>query len=225
VSKRDQKQTDTPPDFTFPLVEDPADLARYQGWDEAAYRDLIAVERGSLSKADFDQKYLATKAILVLDITGFTLTTLHGGAISSFLRILDMQKVCLPILREHGSTFIRFFADDIVGLFDDCGAAVDVALEIHRRTRAFNDAFQTHESPPQCCIGIGYGAVYEIGPNWSMGDEMNQASVLGEDVARGGETLVTEGVQRAIADRSDVCCEPQASDDLPFPYFRLTEKD
>lgn len=55
-----------------------------------------------------------------------------------------------------------------------------------------------------------------------MGDEMNRASVLGEDTARGGETLVTEGVQRALSEREDLTFEAQASDDLAFPFYRVT---
>lgn len=51
---------------------------------------------------------------------------------------------------------------------------------------------------------------------------MNRASVLGEDTARGGETLVTEGVQRALSEREDLTFEAQASDDLAFPFYRVT---
>ena len=87
----------------FPMLDDPAELARHQGWTREVYEDLLAVEGGRMPDADFDEKYLATRAILVLDVTGFTVTTIHGGAISSFLRILDAQKICfgeaLPAFR------------------------------------------------------------------------------------------------------------------------------
>lgn len=54
-----------------------------------------------------------------------------------------------------------------------------------------------------------------------MGDEMNRASKLGEDVARGGETLLTESARDAVADRDDLRFERQTGDDLPFPYHRV----
>ncbi len=54
-----------------------------------------------------------------------------------------------------------------------------------------------------------------------MGDEMNRASKLGEDMARGGETLLTEQARDAMVDRSDVQFEPQTTDDLPFPHYRV----
>jgi adenylate cyclase len=204
-----------------PRLEDPGVLSGYQGWSEEVYRDLLDVDRGALTRADFDARYLARRAILVLDVTGFTLTTIHGGAIGSFLRILDVHRVGFPVLQEFGATFIRAFADDVTALFDAPGPAVDAALELHRRIAAHNQT-ATHETPPECCIGIGFGDVYEIGPNHAMGDEMNRASVLGEDVARGGETLLTEGAQQALAGRRDLTFERQAGDDLVFPYFKAS---
>lgn len=205
----------------FPLLEDAAALAGFRGWGEEVYRDLQAVRDGRLSRAAFDEKYLVERSILVLDVTGFTVTTLRGGAVHSFLRILDAQRVCFPILREFDARLVRAFADDIVALFDDCSVALDAALEIHRRIETFNAANGPREDPPECCIGIGSGAVYEIGPNLSMGDEMNRASILGEDTARGGETLVTEGVQRSLAHRTDVAFVAQSTDDILFPYYRV----
>jgi hypothetical protein len=63
--------------------------------------------------------------------------------------------------------------------------------------------------------------VYAIGPNRAMGDEMNRTSKLGEDMVRGGETLLTESARDAIADRDDVRFERQTADDVPFPHHRV----
>lgn len=207
--------------FAFPLLEDPGELSAYEGWSRETYEDLMAVAAGRMTREAFDARHLGRGAVLVLDITGFTASTLEGGAISSFLRILDTHKICFPILREKGASFIRAFADDLVALFDDCAIALDAALEIHERMSAFETTEHGHRYPPECCIGIGYGDIYRIGPNHAMGDEMNQASVLGEDIARGGETLVTEGARSALAHRSDVHFAPQTHDDLLFPYSRV----
>ena len=209
------------PDPGFPLLENPVELARFQGWSKAVYDDLLALESGRMPVAEFDEKHLATRAILVLDVTGFTVTTIRGGAISSFLRILDVHKICFPVLEEYGAIFVRAFADDVTALFDDCNSAFDASLEIHRRMETHNHSSEKHQAPPECCIGIGYGTVYQIGPNHAMGDEMNRASVLGEDVARGGETLATENVHRVLAGSRQAMLESQAGDDLRFPYFRV----
>ena len=76
-------------DRPFEILEDPRELARYEGWSLEVYQDLLAVQQGRLSAAEFDARHLWEKAILVLDLTGFTLAAQRGGSLRSFLRILD----------------------------------------------------------------------------------------------------------------------------------------
>jgi len=207
--------------FEFDLLDDPRQLAEYQGWDAAVYAAFKAVQQGTLSHAEFDARYRRTEAILVLDMTGFTEAAMKGGELASLLRIFDVQKVCLPVLREHGARLIRCFADNIVALFPYPGGAADGALEIHRRVAAFNASVLASSNPARCCIGIGYGSVYAIGPNLAQGDEMNRASRLGEDIARGDEILLTQNAATSLAARTDLRVEAQSQDDAPFPFWRL----
>jgi class 3 adenylate cyclase len=210
------------PSFPFPLLDAPDQLATFNGWTEEVYRDLLALQSGALTVQDMDSKYMYKSAILTLDLTGFTVQAMKQPQLNALLRILDAQKVCIPALQEHGATLIRAFADDLVALFDDPGHAVDAAFEVHRRVQAFNHSTLSSATPPLACIGIGYGDVYRIGPNLSMGDEMNRAAKLGEDIARGNETLVTSSVYFALRHRSDVLFEQLASDDQLFPYYRAS---
>jgi class 3 adenylate cyclase len=204
------------------MVESPEALSACNGWAEDVYRDLLAFQVGSLTHEELDRKYLYRKAILTLDLTGFTIHAMRGHQINAFLRILDAQRVCIPVLQEHGATLVRAFADDLVGLFDEPGAALDAAFEMHRRIALFNQSEHASEKPAQACVGIGYGDVYAIGPNLAMGDEMNRASRLGEDTARGNETLITSNVYYALRNRTDVVFEQLATDDQLFAYFRAT---
>ncbi len=208
----------------FPLLEDSKQLATYDGWSEEVYRDLLEYQAGRMSHAELDAKYLYRTTILTLDMTGFTTSCFEGRQAEGFLRILDAQKVCIPVLHEHEATLVRAFADDLVALFDDPGKALDAALEIHRRIELFNSSGLATEKPAYCSIGIGFGDVYRIGPNLSMGDEMNRSSKLGEDTARGAETLVTENCRDAIRNRKDVLFEPVTQDDILFPYFRVSKR-
>ena len=54
---------------------------------------------------------------------------------------------------------------------------------------------------------------------------MNRASKLGEDIARGNETLITERVHDEVAARDDIIFERQDHDDLLFPFYRVTEPE
>ena len=209
--------------MTYPhqLLEDVNALASFKGWDEEVYKDFFGLQRGEMTEAEFFGKYQRERAIVSMDLTGLTTTAIHRGELHSLLRIVDVQKVAIPVLYDFGADLIRCFADDIVALFEEPSTAVDAAFEVHRRVRLFNESPLASEDPPCCCTGIGFGRVLAIGPNLAQGDEMNRASKLGEDIARGNETLITEQLYAAIAHREDIEFEFQDQDDLLFPFYRI----
>lgn len=211
-------------ELPFRLLEDADELAGFEGWGREVYRDFLDIQAGRLGESEFWDKYGYRRAVLSLDMTGFTVTTMHDGELQSLLRILDAQKVCAPTLQDFDAELIRFFADDIVALFKDPSVALDAAFEIHRRIRLFNASDLASDIATECCIGIGFGEVLAIGPNLSQGNEMVQASKLGEDIARANEVLLTEHAFEALQHRDDVKFERQAFDDQLFPFYRAIEK-
>lgn len=206
--------------YPYELVDDAKTLASFKGWSEEVYGDFLRVQRGTMSETQFNKKYHRQCAILSMDMTGFTTSAIKRGQLQSLLRIVDVQKVCIPVFQEFGASLIRCFADDIVALFETPQLALDAAFEVHRRIEIFNQSSLASGHPARCCAGIGFGTVFAIGPNLAQGDEMNQASKLGEDIARAGETLITQSAYAAMADRQDVLFEAQTEDDQLFPYFR-----
>ena len=209
--------------FPHPLLDDASTLASFQGWTEEVYADFLLLQSGELSEAEFNEKYHWERAILVMDMTGFTNAAMHRGEIHSLLRIVDAQKVVIPVLQEFGAQLIRCFADDVIALFEDPNHALDASFEIHRRIEVFNDSPLSSDHPTRCCAGIGFGTVFAIGPNLAQGDEMNRAAKLGEDIARANETLLTENAFSATGHRNDVHFEKQDSDDQLFPFYRALE--
>ncbi len=206
--------------FPHELLEDIQELSSFRGWSEDVYRDFLALQQGKLSSEEFHLKYQRQRAILSLDMTGFTLSAINIGELQSLLRILDAQRVCIPVLKDFGADLIRCFADDIVAIFDDPNKAVDAAFEIHRRVELFAKSELASDHPTQCSIGIGFGQIFEIGPNLAQGDEMNRASKLGEEISRASETLLTERAYDAMKKRSDINFKRQSSDDQLFPFYR-----
>ena len=210
--------------MTFPhrLLDDPRTLAEFEGWSEDVYRDFFRLQRGEMDEAAFRQKYHRDRAILSIDMTGYTASAMQYGELQSLLRIMNAQRVVIPVLQDLGAELIRCFADDIVALFHEPNAAIDAAFEIHERIRVFNASPLACENPTSCCVGIGFGRLFAIGPNLAQGDEMNQASKLGEDIARANETLVTERAYAEMADRNDIQFERQDQDDQLFPFYRAS---
>lgn len=210
--------------FPHPLMTDPAELATLGEWSVDLYRDFEAFRRGALSEEALRAKYRARVAVLCLDMTGFTEAAMRHGELHSLLRIWDVQKVCGPIFKDHRARLVKAFADDLTAVFDDPDRALDAALEVHRRIALFNRSELAGPFPAECCIGLGYGDVYAIGPNLAMGDEMNRASKLGEDTARANEILVTQNVYEALQHRTDCEFRSHNEDDLPFQYYSVTPR-
>ncbi len=207
------------------LLEDVDTLASFKGWSKEVYEDFFRLQRREIDESAFREKYSRERAILSIDMTGFTISTVKLGELQSLTRILDAQRVVIPVMQDYGAELVRCFADDIVALFLEPDSAIDAALEIHRRVQLFNTSSLASADPTVCCAGVGYGNVLAIGPNLAQGDEMNRASKLGEDIARGNETLVTERVYDAVAVREDIVFERQDHDDLLFPFYRVSEPD
>lgn len=206
--------------FPHELMVSPRELAAYRGWSEDVYSDFLALRHGTLPAAAFHHKYTYKRTILSLDMTGFTSSAMNMGELESLLRILDAQRVCIPVLKDFGADLIRCFADDIVAIFDDPDSAINAAFEMHHRIDLFNNSEQASNFPTQCSIGIGHGKMFAIGPNLAQGDEMNRASKLGEDIARANETLLTENAFRALHKRTDIRFDLQSKDDQLFPFYR-----
>lgn len=206
--------------YPHALLEDAHELSGYCGWSREVYEDFLACQNGTLCYQEFHDKYQQQRTILSLDMTGLTASAMNIGELQSLLRILDAQKVCIPVLKDFSASLIRCFADDLVAIFEDPNDAIDSAFEIHRRIELFRHSDQASDDPTQCCIGIGCGKVFAIGPDLAQGDEMNRASKLGEDIARAKETLLTELAFEALKDRSDINFELQLSDDQLFPFYR-----
>lgn len=211
--------------FPHRLLEDTRTLASFEGWSEEVYRDFLKLQRGEMTAVEFGEKYHQVRAVLSLDMTGFTSSAMSHGELESLLRIVDAQKVAIPVLQEFGAELIRCFADDIVALFLEPNVAVDAAFEIHQRIQLFNASPLASKNPTLCCAGVGFGRVYSIGPNLAQGDEMNRASKLGEDIARGNETLITERAREAMTHRDDIEFEYQRQDDQLFPFYRAVPID
>jgi len=211
--------------YPFALLEDPTVLAGYHEWREEVYRDLLDCQQGRMTEGGFRDKYVERVAILVLDMTGFTQAAMQAGELHALLRILDVQKVCGPVFEQYGAKLVRAFADDMTVIFTDPGIALDASLEIQRRIELWNAGPDAAGDPPLCCIGLGYGDVFAIGPNHAMGDEMNRASKLGEDIADGGEILLTEGVYDQVRHRTDCVFHHRSRDNMHFTYYEAVVCD
>jgi adenylate cyclase len=154
--------------------------------------------RGEITR-EIETIFGQDRAVLVLDMSGFSRTTRQQGIVSFLLMIHQMQLLAAPSISGHGGLLIKAEADNLFCLFDDVSDAVRAGRDIVQRLDTVNlllpEARRLYAS-----IGIGYGRILNVGDEDLYGDEVNLASKLGEDVAGKGVILLTDAARWRLGD-------------------------
>ena len=144
--------------------------------------------------ADIRDRFLATRAIVVLDMVGFSRQTQEQGIIPTLQKIYALRETATPILEAHQGRVFKQDADNLYAAF----ATPDAALEATEHLLGELNAINIHAS-----IGIGYGEVLVVGEHNLYGNEINLASKLGEDIAGDDEILLTAAAHDALTTTAD----------------------
>jgi adenylate cyclase len=137
------------------------------------------------------------KAVLVLDMSGFSRTTRMHGIVTFLLMIYQVRRLCEPVIARHSGRLVKAEADNLFCLFDETAHAIRAAREIIQRLEAANCVLPDDQRL-YASIGIGYGPTLYVGEEDLFGDEVNLASKLGEDIAGTGEILLTESAMATV---------------------------
>jgi adenylate cyclase len=161
------------------------------------FQDLLSqyIEHDDLSKRKLIEEQLwrefgATKAVLVMDLSRFSILTQKYGIVYNLAMVCRMQTVSRPIIEREGGEIIKYEADNCFAMFDDVSSAVRAAIAVNRAFAELN-AHTDEKFDILVGTGIDYGQVLLIGGPDYFGMAVNRASKLGEDVASGGEILIT----------------------------------
>ena len=147
------------------------------------------------------REFGCTRAVLVMDSTGFTRITSSHGIVHYLSILAQIREMLSPLLESCGSLRTRAEADNIYAEFESVAQALDAAVEANRMVD--QQSLDLSESEKfGLCIGIGFGQLLDSGHEGLYGSEMNLASKLGEDTADAGEILMTEAAWREIPDTS-----------------------
>jgi class 3 adenylate cyclase len=163
----------------------------------------------ALAEERLREDYETELAVLVVDLSGFSVRVRRGGIIPHLRRIRRMQALAVPVVAAAGGELVKCEADNILAVFPDARRAVEAALGIH-------DALAASPGGPDpddvlsAGIGIDFGRFLYIPGQDAFGDAVNVAHKLGEDLARAGETLLTDETRRRLGDAPDLTAEPLA---------------
>jgi len=143
-------------------------------------------------------RYERDGAVLISDMSGFSRITQERGIIHFVELIHRMRSLTVPLVEAHGGRLIKAEADNLFVLFDTAQAAVDTAVAM---LDACREAFVGRDRNDTVAIGIGIasGRLLDLDGLDFFGDPVNLASKLGEDLASGGDLLVTAQAAAEIA--------------------------
>jgi len=158
----------------------------------------------SLAEIDGEiwRRFGHTRAVLVLDMCGFSRLTMRYGITHFLAMIRRLQTLVRPVIAEGGGRLVKTEADNVFATFDDVPPALATARAIQRSLDAAN-TYLPEDWDLHAGIGIGYGPILLIGDQDLFGSEMNVASKLGEDVAARGEILLSSAARERVASEFD----------------------
>ena len=171
--------------------------------------------------ARIDEDFGETRAVMVLDMSGFSRTTQRRGIVAFLLMIHQMKLLARPAVEAAGGLVVKAEADNLFCLFDSVADAVAAARAIVGRLDTVN-LLLAEERRLYASIGIGWGRILNVDEEDLFGDEVNLACKLGEDVADRGMILLTPAA-RAEAEAAGLATrEEQASiSGLALCYYAL----
>lgn len=153
------------------------------------------------------KEFGAVKAVLVMDLSGFSLLTQKYGVVHYLSMVHRMQLIAKPIIENAGGEVVKFEADNCFAMFDTPLTAVETAIALNRAFDEIN-VYTAERFDIRVAIGIDYGDVLLIGGPDYFGDTVNIASKLGEDKARPGEILITERAVAGIPAGAQILVKP-----------------
>ncbi len=169
-----------------------------------ARRRQAGVDRTAVDAAIF-ARFGRVQAVMFTDLVGFSRVVEAFGIVHFLQLIQESETLFMPLIHQHGGVCIKHEGDSLLVLFDTPQQALATARTMVKATAAVNPG-RAPEDRIEVCIGLGYGTVLRIGDDEVWGAEVNAASKLGEDMAKGGEILVTDTLRQALASEPFVEC-------------------
>ncbi len=140
------------------------------------------------------------QAVMFTDLVGFSRVVEAFGIVHFLQLIQEAEALFMPLIAAHGGRCLKHEGDSLLVLFDAPQHAVACAHAMVQATRTANTAQRLPEERIEVCIGLGHGTVLCIDDQDVWGAEVNAASKLGEDTAKGGEIWVTDSLFAAVPD-------------------------
>lgn len=155
-------------------------------------------DRAAIDAAIFSH-FGRVQAVMFTDLVGFSRLVETFGILHFLQLIQESEALFLPMIAQHGGSCLKREGDSLLAVFDDPAQALASARAMVAATVALNPP-RLPEERIEVCIGLGFGTVLRVeGDVW--GSQVNAASKLGEEMAKGGDILVTQDFRAAVPDQ------------------------
>lgn len=133
-------------------------------------------------------------AVMFTDLSGFSRGVAEFGIVHFLQTIHESERLLIPVIDEHDGILLKIEGDSFLVIFRKAVKALACSVAMQKVLSRYN-MDRPEAEKILLGVGLGYGPVLRIGDADVFGAEVNFASKLGEDEARGGEILVTEAVK------------------------------
>jgi len=166
-----------------------------------------ALENDASKRRDIEtrlwKEFGAVKAVLILDLSGFSLLTQKYGIVHYLSMVRRMQLTVEPIIEAYDGNVLKFEADNCLAIFPDTLPAIRAGIAMQLALDASN-LLTPDDLDVRIACGIDYGKILIIGNEDCFGDAVNRAYKLGEDVAAANEILVTRDAMDRVHPEADL---------------------
>ncbi|KFN42561.1 adenylate/guanylate cyclase domain-containing protein [Arenimonas oryziterrae] len=145
------------------------------------------------------REYGADRAVLVLDMSGFSELSNRYGIVHYLSMVRRMQLTAEPIIGRYRGTLVKFEADNCFAMFPEVAAAIQAAFDLNAAFGEAND-LTPDELDIRIACGIDFGAILVLPGQDFFGNAVNRACKLGEDLAAAGEVLITQEAMARLPD-------------------------
>ena len=162
--------------------------------------------------------------IMFTDLSGFSKNAERFGIIHFLQTIKEAEKIYTPVVKNYDGFVAKTDGDSLIVIFRSSEKAVKCAVEMQRVSASYNKGLNLEDQIILCC-GLGWGKILKV-PGYAsdvFGEEVNFSAKLGEDVAEGGEILITEALANNLPEIEGVSVtEVGLLSKNNKPYFKLT---
>lgn len=148
------------------------------------------------------EEFGTEKAVMILDMSGFSLMSQVYGIVHYLSMIRRMHLVTEPIINDFQGKVIKFEADNCFAVFPNSKSAVLCSLALNEAFEEVNE-FTPKEMDIHISCGIDYGSVLLVDDKDLYGNAVNRASKLGEDLAETDQILITKDAKERIDNREN----------------------